>query len=312
MEQGTEATNGKRALKKVWRREEDPPDVGDQGAQSGGAFHSFKTALTNENLNGEDKEDYENDEFVLNGGDIIMSTVDGMLDIHFSDKVHTLVLKTLVTIIQYARGISNAGGGMGTITKLVGGECGRFGRVKEGCPKLNVQKETEENDEEEMGQPKSLGVKQPTAVELDRKEKSKNYGEWMTVTRNYKRQSRRNLDELEDQTKAGIGSRFVVIANSIYEDDLTQLLVIGSTDVQKGHEDLNGLRKIAQVLRSVNGPKSKIGKEHFRKHRSSSANLGLAKKWASKGVVIRESRKEKDKGTSVLKGTTLRGASKKG
>ncbi|KAK5786826.1 hypothetical protein PVK06_041472 [Gossypium arboreum] len=310
MEQETQATSGKWALKKVWRQEEDPSDVGDQGAQSEGGFHSFKTALANGNLNGEDKEDYENDDFVLNEGDIIMSTIDGMPDIRFSDRVHTLVLKSMFTSViikslgrkiglnslcsklyaiwkptrtfqlmdlvndyyvvkfeakmDYKKVLAEGtqeeypmlvvvwvrlpnfpgawfkrclleavGNTIGQVVKVddniengakgrfarmalriedkiqreeyenlpnVCYECGRFGHVKDGCPKLNVQKEMEENDEEEMGWPKSLGVKLSTAVEFDRKAKSANYG---------------------------------------------------SIDVQKEHEDLNGLRKIGRVLRRL-------------------------------------------------------------
>ncbi|XP_017629168.1 uncharacterized protein LOC108472170 [Gossypium arboreum] len=269
MEQETQATSGKWALKKVWRQEEDPSDVGDQGAQSEGGFHSFKTALANGNLNGEDKEDYENDDFVLNEGDIIMSTIDGMPDIRFSDRVHTLVLKSMFTsviikslgrkiglnslcsklyaiwkptrtfqlmdlvndyyvvkfeakmdykkpwslsfstqeeypmlVVVWVRlpnfpgawfkrclleAVGNTIGQLRIEDKIqreeyenlpnVCYECGRFGHVKDGCPKLNVQKEMEENDEEEMGWPKSLGVKLSTAVEFDRKAKSANYGE---------------------------------------------------------------------------------------------------------------------------------------
>ncbi|PPR90018.1 hypothetical protein GOBAR_AA30666 [Gossypium barbadense] len=274
MEKETQATSGKWALKKVWRQEEDPSDVGDQGAQSGGGFHSFKTALANGNLNGEDKEDYENDDFVLNEGDIIMSTIDGMPDIRFSDRVHTLVLKSMFTSViikslgrkiglnslcsklyaiwkptrtfqlmdlvndyyvvkfeakmdykkeeypmlvvvwvrlpnfpgaWFKRCLLEAvGNTIGQVVKvddnIENGAKGRFARMADGCPKLNVQKEMEENDEEEMGWPKSLGVKLSTAVEFDRKAKSANYG---------------------------------------------------SIDVQKGHEDLNGLRKIGQVLRRL-------------------------------------------------------------
>lgn len=77
----------------------------------------------------------------------------------------------------------------------------------------------EKNDEQEMGRSESSGVKQPTMTQLNRKAESKSYGEWMIVTRNYKRQSRRNPDEIKGQTKAGLGSRFAVIANSIYEEE---------------------------------------------------------------------------------------------
>lgn len=87
---------------------------------------------------------------------------------------------------------------------------------------------------------KAPRVEQLTVTELDRKAKYENYGDWRTVSRNYRRQSRRNLDEIKDQIKDGTGSRFTVIVYSIYEEeDLPQMSIIRNTDFQKRNEDIN-------------------------------------------------------------------------
>ncbi|KAH1106074.1 hypothetical protein J1N35_009842 [Gossypium stocksii] len=77
--------------KKVRRQDDEPPDVGDKGMMELNDFPSFKYVLTNGSRFVEDKEDYESDDFDMRVGDVIMSIVDGILNIRFSDREHSLV-----------------------------------------------------------------------------------------------------------------------------------------------------------------------------------------------------------------------------
>ncbi|MBA0566084.1 hypothetical protein Golob_010933, partial [Gossypium lobatum] len=83
------------AVKKVRRREEDPPN-GRGGKASvepwASKYFSFKDAVTNpagtNHLSGND---WEEEDFELDDGDIPRETVDGMLAIDFSDRFYSLV-----------------------------------------------------------------------------------------------------------------------------------------------------------------------------------------------------------------------------
>ncbi|MBA0579635.1 hypothetical protein Gorai_021885, partial [Gossypium raimondii] len=99
MEQKAKESSGKRALKKVCRREEDPRDVKGHGLMEGGGLLSFKSMLTNGMSATKNEEDYESDEFDLNEGDIITSVVDGMPDIRFFERVHTLVQRSMTKLM---------------------------------------------------------------------------------------------------------------------------------------------------------------------------------------------------------------------
>ncbi|MBA0675481.1 hypothetical protein Goari_017025, partial [Gossypium aridum] len=65
----------------------------------GGGLPSFKSMLTNEMSAAKNEEDYECDEFDLNEGDIITSVVDGMPDIRFFERVHTLVQRSMTKLM---------------------------------------------------------------------------------------------------------------------------------------------------------------------------------------------------------------------
>ncbi|MBA0729795.1 hypothetical protein Golax_004537, partial [Gossypium laxum] len=65
----------------------------------GGGLPSFKSMLTNGMSAAKNEEDYESDEFDLNEGDIITSVVDGMPDIRFFERVHTLVQRSMTKLM---------------------------------------------------------------------------------------------------------------------------------------------------------------------------------------------------------------------
>ncbi|MBA0761089.1 hypothetical protein Gotri_023784, partial [Gossypium trilobum] len=72
-------------------------------------------------------------------------------------------------------------------------DCGQFGRVKEGCPKIITENGSDSNGGVEEGQMKPPTLKSPSTVKLDRKAEKKAFGAWTTVSRNYRRQSRRKF-----------------------------------------------------------------------------------------------------------------------
>ncbi|PPR92476.1 hypothetical protein GOBAR_AA28190 [Gossypium barbadense] len=75
-------------------------------------------------------------------------------------------------------------------------------------------------------------------AELDRKVEMESYKDWMVVSRNFKRNLRKNVSEIEGKQLAGTRSRFKVISNSIYEEDesVEQL----DRSVEEGVESVGG------------------------------------------------------------------------
>ncbi|MBA0799830.1 hypothetical protein Gohar_010319 [Gossypium harknessii] len=96
MEQSLGSSGVRRATKKVRRRDDDPLDVGDMETDDGGSkVASFKDKLLGWVSNESVKEDYEEDEFELLDGDVLTKTMNGISNIKFSERVHTLIQKTM-------------------------------------------------------------------------------------------------------------------------------------------------------------------------------------------------------------------------
>ncbi|MBA0650059.1 hypothetical protein Goklo_017549 [Gossypium klotzschianum] len=96
MEQSLGSSGVRRATKKVRRRDDDPLDVGDMETDDGGSkVASFKDKLLGWASNESVKEDYEEDEFELLDGDVLTKTMNGISNIKFSERVHTLIQKTM-------------------------------------------------------------------------------------------------------------------------------------------------------------------------------------------------------------------------
>nr|KJB34168.1 hypothetical protein B456_006G051600 [Gossypium raimondii] len=95
MEQSLGSSGVRRATKKVRRRDDDPLDVGDMETDDGGSkVASFKDKLLGWVSNESVKEDYEEDEFELLDADVLTKTMNGISNIKFSERVHTLIQKT--------------------------------------------------------------------------------------------------------------------------------------------------------------------------------------------------------------------------
>ncbi|KAG8486901.1 hypothetical protein CXB51_020524 [Gossypium anomalum] len=76
-------------------KDDEPSNVGDKGMMELNGFPSFKYVLTNGSRAIEDKEDYESDDFDMREGDVITFIVDGILNIRFSNRVHSLVRQSM-------------------------------------------------------------------------------------------------------------------------------------------------------------------------------------------------------------------------
>ncbi|PPD95551.1 hypothetical protein GOBAR_DD07444 [Gossypium barbadense] len=166
MEQKAKESSGKRALKKVCRREEDPRDVKSHGLMEAGGLLLFKSMLTNGMSATKNEEDYESDEFDLNEGDIITSVVDGMPDIRFFERVHTLVQRSM-TKLMYKRYLLEA----------VGNSIGQVARMDD-----NI-----ENGYQERFTRLAISVdlRQPLISKLRIKGQNKNSHSFKLVTRSY-------------------------------------------------------------------------------------------------------------------------------
>ncbi|MFQ6629544.1 hypothetical protein Gotur_007636, partial [Gossypium turneri] len=63
-------------------------------------------------------------------------------------------------------------------------DCGYFGHMNEGCPKIQLEKKKEMGDDRNVDQNKAQELKQPSLVMLDRKSELKAFGAWILISRN--------------------------------------------------------------------------------------------------------------------------------
>ncbi|MBA0733156.1 hypothetical protein Gogos_017194 [Gossypium gossypioides] len=237
-----------RATKKVHRREDDPPDVGDMEVDEGRAkVVSFKYKLLGWVSNDNQDEDFHEDKFELIEGDVITGLADGIPNIKFSEKVHMwnqrifnsttmgIVLQYFYELSKTLSGLDSAPGFLGFLLQkmsLGGGgkldrlsDQGRLQRVEfEGLPNVcfgcgyyghqkkvcpKLRKENPPMDQEhEVTVLKSLAM-----TELNRRAKTGEFGSWMVVLRQSRCPRRRNAKMETNQQKMNNGSRFSLIAD---------------------------------------------------------------------------------------------------
>ncbi|MBA0828585.1 hypothetical protein Goarm_013246 [Gossypium armourianum] len=63
-------------------------------------------------------------------------------------------------------------------------DCGYFGHMNEGCPKIQLEKKKEMGDDRNVDQNKAQELKQPSLVKLVRKSELKAFGAWILISRN--------------------------------------------------------------------------------------------------------------------------------
>ncbi|MBA0785429.1 hypothetical protein Gotri_006956 [Gossypium trilobum] len=266
---------------------------------------SFKVVLTGGRLNEEETEDYESDDFDMNEGDIITSMVDGEKPVA-GGCVDTSAMFFRENGYQgrFARTAISVDLCWPLISKLrvegkirrvehenlpkVCYKCGCFGHMKDMCPKVRKEKESKDMGEEDSGHMATSAAKHLSMAELDRKVKTKSYEDWMVVSRNFKRNLRKNVAEIEGKQSVGTGSRFEVISNSIYEEDESaeQLdrSVEGGVESVDGGENSNGFGLI-DGLKPVG-----LGKEVFLQKGKRSSN----------SVVIRDVGRRQEKERTAI------------
>ncbi|PPD81927.1 hypothetical protein GOBAR_DD21144 [Gossypium barbadense] len=115
-----------RATKKVHRREDDPPDVGDMEVDEGRAkVVSFKDKLLGWVSNDNQEEDFDEDKFELIERDVITGLADGIPNVKFFERVHTWNQKSMaktviIKLLGWKIGFNNLISKLNSMWKLNG------------------------------------------------------------------------------------------------------------------------------------------------------------------------------------------------
>ncbi|MBA0682415.1 hypothetical protein Goari_024139 [Gossypium aridum] len=88
-------------------------------------------------------------------------------------------------------------------------DCGYFGHMNEGCPKIQLEKKKEMGNDRNIDQNKAQELKQLSLLKLDKKSELKAFGAWILISRNPKRSEVQDEPE-ESSLNHGLRKKFLM------------------------------------------------------------------------------------------------------